>query len=80
MNGQTDRLMSLKTARTRYFDDEISDSMLRKLIRIGELPRVQIGRRVMLAESDVVAYIARQRRQATAGGEVLAFVGAAAVR
>jgi excisionase family DNA binding protein len=58
------RLFSLATARRTYFGDEISDSMLRKEIRIGRLPAVRIGRRVMLTEADLEAYIASQRQPA----------------
>jgi excisionase family DNA binding protein len=58
------RLISLATARRTYFGDEISDSMLRKEIRLGKLPAVRIGRRVMLTEADVEAYIEAQRQPA----------------
>lgn len=57
----THRLLGLSTVRSRYFGDEISDSMLRKLVAQGELPAVRVGARVMFLERDVEAYIERRR-------------------
>jgi len=36
--------------------------MVYKLVRVGELPAIYVGRLPRIAEPDLVAYIERQRR------------------
>jgi excisionase family DNA binding protein len=55
------RLVSLRTARRDFFGDEISLSMLRKLIGQGVLPCHRVGRRVLLSVADLSDYMARCR-------------------
>lgn len=40
----------------------VSRSMVYKLVRVGELPAVYVGRLPRIAETDLAAYIERQRR------------------
>ena len=40
----------------------VSRSMVYKLVRVGELPAIYVGRLPRIAEPDLVAYIERQRR------------------
>lgn len=40
----------------------VSESQVRKLIRLGELPAMRIGRRIIVFREDVLAYIEQKRK------------------
>lgn len=54
------KLMSINQASTAMGGSP-SPAMLRKLIKQGLLPHVRIGRRLLLAEADLVAFVAARR-------------------
>lgn len=54
----------------------LSPAMIRKLIRLGQLPCVRIGRRVLVAETDLAAFVASRRTGGQAVDELAAARGA----
>ena len=59
----SDRVYTVKTALTDYFQGTIGETKLREAIRGGRIPHIRIDARIILRKSALDAWAAEQERQ-----------------
>ena len=66
MGDSVDRIYTVKTALTEYFQGTIGETKLREAIRAGRIPHIRIDARIILRKSALDAWAAEQERQSVA--------------
>lgn len=58
-----DRMFTVKTALSDYFQGTIGETKLREAIRAGKIPHIRIDARIILRKSALDAWAGEQERQ-----------------
>lgn len=74
LGDNPDRLYTVATALTDYFQGTIGEAKLRQEIRKGKIPHVRIGTKIILRKAALDAWAAEQERQSVAKAKPLRMV------
>ena len=62
MVKRTNRVFTIKTALEEFFENSIGESTLRDAVRKGQIPHARIGKRIILREESLNAWLDRAEK------------------